>query len=88
MVGLLKVTAVVGALLHTTWLGTVLTVAVGLTTTVAVVAGPAQLLAVGVIIKVTVTEAVVVLVSVPLIGVPAPLAAIPVTATVLSLVQV
>ena len=43
-------------------------------------------MAVGVIVKVTVTGALVVLVSVPLI-LPAPLAAIPVTATVLSLIQ-
>lgn len=50
------------------------------------IAAPAQPLAVGVIVNVTVTGAVVVLVNVPLIS-PAPLAAIPVTATVLSLVQ-
>ena len=60
---------------------------VGLTTTVAVVVGPAQVLAVGVIVNVTVTGAFVVLVSVPDI-LPEPLAAIPVTATVLSLVHV
>lgn len=59
---------------------------VGLTNTVAVIGAPGQPLAVGVIVKVTVTCALVVLVSVPLIS-PAPLAAIPVTATVLSLVQ-
>ena len=47
---------------------------------------PPQALAVGVIVKVTVTGAVVVLVSVPDI-LPEPDAAIPVTATVLSLVQ-
>ena len=62
------------------------TVGVGLTKTVAVIGVPAQLLAVGVIVKVTVTGAVVVFVKVPLI-LPAPLAAIPVAATVLSLVQ-
>ena len=61
---------------------------VGLTSTVAVVVGPTHPFAVGVIVKVTVTGEVVVLVSVPAIGVPDPLAAIPVTATVLSLVQV
>ena len=44
-------------------------------------------MAVGVIVKVTVTGAVVVLVSIPLIS-PLPLAAIPVTETVLSRVQV
>ena len=59
---------------------------IGLTTTVAVIGVPPQVLAVGVIVKVTVTEAFVVLVSVPEIF-PDPLMAIPVTATVLSLVQ-
>ena len=59
---------------------------VGFTTTVAVIGVPAQLLAVGVIVKVTVTGAFVVLVKVPLIF-PAPLAAIPVTVATLSLVQ-
>lgn len=59
---------------------------IGFTTTVAVIGVPAHPLAVGVMVKVTVTAALVVLVSVPLI-LPAPLAAIPVTATVLSRVQ-
>ena len=59
---------------------------VGLTNTVAVIGVPVQPLAVGVMVKVTVTGAFVVLVNAPLIS-PAPLAAIPVTATVLSLVQ-
>ena len=59
---------------------------IGFTTTVAVIGVPGQPLAVGVIVNVTVTAALVVLVSVPEIF-PAPLAAIPVTATVLSLVQ-
>ena len=69
------------------WLDGVATAfGVGFTTTVAVIGVPAQPLAVGVIVKVTVTAALVVLVSVPDI-LPAPLAAIPVTATVLSLVQ-
>jgi len=58
----------------------------GFTTTVAVIGVPLQLLAVGVMVKVTVTGALVVLVNVPLIS-PAPLAAIPVTAALLSLVQ-
>jgi len=58
------------------------------TITVAVAGVPTHPLAVGVIVKVTVTGAVVVLVNVPVIGVPEPLAAIPVTATVLFLVQV
>ena len=47
---------------------------------------PGQPLAVGVMVKVTVTGAKVVLVSVPLI-LPEPLAAIPVTVALLSLVQ-
>ena len=59
---------------------------VGFTTTVAVIDGPGQPLAVGVMVKVTVTGALVVLVNAPLI-LPLPLAAIPVTETVLSLVQ-
>ena len=59
---------------------------VGFTKTVAVIGVPEQLLAVGVMVKVTVTGAEVVLVNAPLIS-PAPLAAIPVTDTVLSLVQ-
>ena len=66
--------------------GVAVAVGVGLTSTVAVTGAPAQPLAVGVIVKVTVTGAVVVLVKVPLI-LPAPDAAIPVTATVLSLTQ-
>ena len=53
----------------------------------AVVVVPGQPLAVGVIVKVTVIGAAVVLVSVPLIF-PLPLAAIPVTVPVLSLVHV
>jgi hypothetical protein len=60
---------------------------VGFTSTVAVKVGPAQPLASsGVIVKVTVTGEVVVFVNVPLIS-PEPLAAIPVTVPVLSLVQ-
>lgn len=59
---------------------------VGFTSTVAVMGAPGQPLAVGVIVKVTVMGAFVVLVRVPLIS-PAPLEAIPVTLTVLSLVQ-
>ena len=58
----------------------------GFTTTVAVTGVPVHPLAVGVIVKVTVTGAVVVLVSAPMI-LPVPLAAIPVTATLLSRVQ-
>ena len=37
-----KVTAVVGAPLHTTWLATAFTVGIGLTTTVAVIGVPVQ----------------------------------------------
>ena len=59
---------------------------VGFTSTVAVVDGPGQPLAVGVIVKVTVTGALVVLVSEPLM-LPLPEAAIPVTVPVLSLVH-
>lgn len=59
----------------------------GFTVTVAVVDGPVQPLADGVIVKVTVTGAVVVLVNVPVI-LPEPFAAIPVTVAVLSRVQV
>ena len=66
--------------------GVATAVGVGFTSTVAVTGVPAQPLAVGVIVKVTVTGALVVLVSAPLIF-PLPLAGIPVTATVLSLVQ-
>ena len=58
----------------------------GFTTTVAVVVGPGQLLAVGVMVNVTVTGADVVFVNVPDI-LPDPLAAIPVTVAVLFLVQ-
>ena len=60
---------------------------VGFTSTVAVIAAPGQPFAVGIIVNVTVTADEVVLVRVPLIS-PEPLAAIPVAATVLSLVQV
>ena len=59
---------------------------VGLTSTVAVIAAPGQLLAVGVTVKVTVIGALVVLVKVPVIS-PDPLAAMPVTVPVLSRVQ-
>ena len=64
------------------------TVGIGLTMTVAVVVGPPQPLAEGVIVNVTVIGALVVLVRVPLIGVPLPEAGIPVTVAVLFLVHV
>jgi hypothetical protein len=66
--------------------GVAVAVGIGLTTTVAVIGVPGQPLAVGVMVKVTVTGAVVVLVNAPLI-LPAPAAAMPVTATLLSLTQ-
>ena len=59
---------------------------VGLTKTVAVIDAPGQLLAVGVIVKVTVIGALVVLVKEPDM-LPVPEAAMPVTATALFLVQ-
>lgn len=59
---------------------------IGFTSTVAVIGVPGQPFAVGVIVNVTVIGAFVVLVSVPLM-LPEPLAAIPVTETVLSLVH-
>lgn len=59
---------------------------VGFTSTVAVIDGPGQPLAVGVIVNVTSTGTNVVLVNAPLMF-PFPLAAIPVTFIVLSLVQ-
>ena len=59
---------------------------VGFTRTVAMIGAPEQPLAVGVIVKVTVTGALVVLVNVPLI-LPEPLAAMPVTVAELFLVQ-
>ena len=81
-----KFTAVVGAPLHTTWLGTAFTVGVGLTSTDAVMGAPTQVPEVGVMVKVTVIGMLVKLVKVPLI-LPEPLAAMPVTVPVLSLVQ-
>ncbi len=71
------------------WLDGVATAfGIGFTTTVALNAGPGQPLAVGVIVNVTVTAALVVLVSVPDIAVPDPLAAMPVTVATLSLTHV
>ena len=59
---------------------------VGFTSTVAVIGAPGQPFAVGVIVNVTVIGATVVLVKAPLIS-PEPLAAMPVTVTLLFLVQ-
>ena len=59
---------------------------IGFTTTVAVMDEPVQPLAVGVMVKVTVIGALVVLVNEPPIS-PVPFAAIPVTVALLSLVQ-
>ena len=61
---------------------------VGLTKTVAVVVGPTQPLAVGVMVNVTVIGAKVVLVNVPLMRLPEPVDAMPVTVPLLSLIHV
>ena len=82
----LNTTALEAAPLHLTWLATAFTVGVGFTSTVAVVLGPGQPFAVGVIINVTVIGANVVLVNDPLM-LPDPLAAIPITVAVLFLTQ-
>ena len=66
--------------------GVATAVGVGLTKTVAVIAAPGQPFAVGVIVNVTVTGALVVFVSVPEM-LPEPLAAMPVTVPVLLRVQ-
>ena len=81
-----KFTGAVEVLLHTTWLAGCATSGIGFTTTVARKGVPAQPLAVGVIVKVTVTTELVVFVKLPLI-VPTPLAAIPVACATLSRVQ-
>lgn len=60
----------------------------GFTVTVAVVVGPVQPLAVGVMVNVTVCGTVVLLTGMPLMVLPLPLAARPVTFAVLFLVQV
>jgi hypothetical protein len=66
--------------------GVAVAIGVGLTNTVAVMLGPVQPLATGVIVKVTSCATLVLLVSVPDI-LPEPFDRIPVTATVLSLTQ-
>lgn len=66
--------------------GVATTLAVGLTSTVAVIGAPVQPLNVGVMVKVTVTGALVVLVNAALI-LPMPLAGRPVTVALLSLTQ-
>ena len=77
----------IATLPHTVWLLFVtLTVGVGFTTTVAAIAVPGQPFAVGVMVNVTVTFALVVLFNEPVIS-PLPLAAMPVTEPVLFLVQ-
>ena len=58
----------------------------GFTTTVALIGAPVQPFAVGIMVKVTVKAPPVVLVNAPVI-LPVPLAPMPVTKTVLSLVQ-
>jgi hypothetical protein len=67
--------------------GVTVAVGLGLTSTDAVTGVPAQPLTVGVMVKVTVTGALVLLTSVPEI-LPDPLPAIPITEAVLFLVQV
>jgi hypothetical protein len=87
--GPVKCTSSVAAPLQSTWFaGTGLTLGVGLTVTVAVILAPTQPLADGVIVKVTSWFTNVLLVNVPVIGVPPPLVGIPVTLVVLSLIHV
>jgi len=84
---LVKAIVVIVAPEQIVWLDGVATAfGVGLTRTVAVVVGPAQPFAVGVIVKVTVIGAKVVLVKLPDI-LPVPLALIPVTDAALSRVH-
>ena len=71
---------------QTVWLPEIAAVGSGFTVADAVIGEPVQPLPVGVIVNVVVTGVLVVLVKVPLI-LPVPLAAIPVTAALLSLVQ-
>jgi hypothetical protein len=84
IVGLVNVTAVVGEALHTTWLATAVTVAVGFTVYVYVRGVPTQLtpplVNVGVTVIVAVTGAVVVFVAVKLGIFPVPNAASPILA--------
>ena len=86
-VGPVKCTNCVADPLQSTWLGTWFAIGVGNTVTVAVIAGPGQPLAVGMIVNVTSCVTAVLLVSVPVIGFAVPLAAMPVTFTKLSLVH-
>ena len=91
LTALLNIIGVMATPEQAAWLAGVATaLGIGFTTTVAVMLGPVQPLADGVMVKVTVSGAVLVieLVSVPLIGLPVPLAGMPVTAIRLSLVQV
>jgi hypothetical protein len=84
--GLVKVTAVVLVPLHTVWLAGVFTLGVGLTVSVAIIAGPSQPFILGIMVKVTITGVVPVVVKVPVI-LPVPLAAMPVAVATLSLVH-
>ena len=82
-----KTIVVIGLAEHTVCdAGVATALGIGFTTTVAVTGAPGQPLAVGIMVKVTVIGALVVLVNTPLIF-PLPLAAIPVTVATLSLVQ-
>ena len=84
---MLKLIPVINASEHIVWLGVLaVTVGIGLTTTLAVIGVPLQA-PTGVMVKVTVIGASVALVNAPEIS-PVPLAAMPVTELVLSLVHV
>lgn len=73
--------------MHSTWLATGLADGIGFTNTVAVIVGPGQLFAVGVMVNVTSCGTKVILINVPVIGLDDPDAATPVAFTKLSLVQ-
>ena len=83
----LKTIALIADVEQMVWLeGVATALGVGLTNTVAMMDVPGQLLAVGVMVKVTVIGALVVLVKEPLMF-PLPLSAMPVTVPVLSRIQ-
>ena len=78
VVGLVKFTAVVAVLLHTTWLATALTIGVGFTVIVKLTLGPGQPLAIGVTVTSAVTGALVILVAMKLGISPLPAGARPI----------
>lgn len=84
---LVNVTAVVAEPLHNVWLVGWLTVGVGLIVSVAIIAGPSQPFILGIMVNVTTTGVTAVVVNVPAIELPVPLAGIPVAATTLFLVH-